>query len=240
LTKFLLLNQDVLALATKQSFLSGKDEWLSLRINGQENDPMNAQHFLRDYASMPPLEQHALNLAEGKILDIGAAAGSHSLWLQKQGFDCTALEISSEFCDLMKLRDVENIIHSDIMEFNRGKFDTIYLLMNGMGMGQTQQGTLNLLKHMKSLLSQEGVIIADTSDIAYWFEDEKGPNERTFDSDYYGLVQFQVEWKGKKKEFPWVYPAPDVLEELSHSAGLQLNIMAESDHWEYLLKLEHA
>ena len=49
-----------------------------------EADEMNVAYLFRSYDEMPKLERHALQLAKGKILDIGCGAGSHSLCLQNE------------------------------------------------------------------------------------------------------------------------------------------------------------
>lgn len=43
---------------------------------------------------MPLLERTALQLATGKILDVGAGSGCHSLALQEAGKDVHAIDIS--------------------------------------------------------------------------------------------------------------------------------------------------
>lgn len=50
--------------------------WTSLT----EEDPIDLSYFFRSYSEMPKLEQQALKLAKGKVLDIGCGAGSHSLF----------------------------------------------------------------------------------------------------------------------------------------------------------------
>ena len=47
-----------------------------------EADEMSVAYLFRDFKEMPKLEQKALQLAKGKVLDVGCGAGSHSLYLQ--------------------------------------------------------------------------------------------------------------------------------------------------------------
>ena len=50
-------------------------------IAGEDELPL--EHLFRTYMEMPALEQMALKLSKGKILDLGCGAGSHSLYLQQ-------------------------------------------------------------------------------------------------------------------------------------------------------------
>ncbi|MEP3384711.1 MAG: SAM-dependent methyltransferase, partial [Flavobacteriaceae bacterium] len=51
-----------------------------------EEDTIPLPYLFRNFDKMPSLEQKALQLAKGKILDIGCGAGNHSLYLQREGF----------------------------------------------------------------------------------------------------------------------------------------------------------
>lgn len=69
-------------------------EDLITETNISEADEMSVDYLFRDYNDMPKLEKKALQLAKGKILDVGCGAGSHSLYLLEKGFEVTAIDIS--------------------------------------------------------------------------------------------------------------------------------------------------
>lgn len=54
---------------------------------------MSVAYLFRDFKDMPKLEQKALQLVKGRVLDVGCGAGSHALYLQEKGFDVTAIDI---------------------------------------------------------------------------------------------------------------------------------------------------
>ena len=140
-----------------------------------EADEMSVAYLFRSYAEMPKLEQKALQLANGKVLDVGCGAGSHALYLQEKGFDVSAIDISANAIKACELRGLKKAKVQDIMQLEGYKFDTILLLMNGAGMCGKLKNIPNFLQKLKALLTDEGQILVDSSDIIYMFdEDEDG------------------------------------------------------------------
>ncbi|NNE76448.1 MAG: methyltransferase domain-containing protein, partial [Pricia sp.] len=90
-----------------------------------EEDVLPLPYLFRNYEDMPPLEKKALEVCKGKVLDIGCGAGSHSLYLQQQGFDVTALDSSAGAVRTCKIRGIEQVVHSNIYDFKERKFDTL-------------------------------------------------------------------------------------------------------------------
>jgi hypothetical protein len=97
-----------------------------------DEDIMPIETLFRSFAGMPELEQKALKLAQGRTLDVGAGAGCHSLILQEKGIDVTAIDISPLSVETMRERGVMKVLQQDFFTLNT-QFDTILLLMNGIG-----------------------------------------------------------------------------------------------------------
>ncbi|HUH33982.1 MAG TPA: class I SAM-dependent methyltransferase, partial [Daejeonella sp.] len=131
--------------------------WLHNNYGSPEEMPVDI--FFRSEPEMPELELMAISLCKGKVLDIGAGVGSHALILQDKGFDITALEISASACQIMEARGVRKVINADIMQFSGAKFDTLLLLMNGIGLTGDLAGLSNFLNHAKTLLNPGGALI---------------------------------------------------------------------------------
>ena len=205
-----------------------------------EADEMSVAYLFRSYAEMPKLEQKALQLANGKVLDVGCGAGSHALYLQEKGFDVTAIDISANAIKACKLRGLKKANVQDIMQLEGDKFDTILLLMNGAGMCGKLKNIPTFLQKLKALLTDEGQILVDSSDIIYMFdEDEDGGKWIPTDVDYYGEVIFDIAYKGEKEaSFDWMYIDYNTLQNAAVANGLKCELILEGEHFDYLAKIK--
>ncbi len=228
--------QDPLGAAIHDYFHFGKNQKIQVFINGKKDDDMFPSLFFRQYQNMRGYERLALRYARGSVLDVGAAAGCHSLILQKRKLDVTALEKSALACEVMRLRGVKRILNQDIFELKGIPYNTILLLMNGLGLAGSEEGTLKLLKHLKRLLAPKGYIIGDSTDILYnTMNAEEAFNSKT---DYYGRVTFNLKYKGIDADpFKWMYIDPALLAELADKAGLHCEIIQRDANFHYLAKL---
>ena len=205
-----------------------------------EPDDMSVAYLFRSFAEMPAMEQKALELAQGKTLDVGCGAGSHSLYLQNEkNLAVTAIDISTNAIEACKLRGLKDARVQDIMALEGEKFDTILLLMNGAGMCGKLKNMTVFLQKLKSLLNENGQVLLDSSDIIYMFdEDEDGGKWIASDEEYYGEVVFNIQYKGQKEDpFHWLYIDFNTLQNTAHAAGLQCQLVLEGEHYDYLAKL---
>lgn len=192
--------------------------------------------YFRSWPQMPPLEQIALLECRGRILDIGAGAGSHALELQRRRKDVTALDISPLAVKVMKDRGVEQAIAGDIFSYAEGRYDTLLLLMNGIGLVGDTSGLRRFLHHAADLLNPGGQLLFDSSDVAYLYEDSPMPEEH-----YYGEIVCRYGYKRLKTEpFLWLYIDLRTLREIAESEGWQSDLLFEDDHDQYLIRLARA
>lgn len=204
-----------------------------------ETDEMSVAYLFRDFDEMPKIEQKALALSKGKILDVGCGAGSHSLYLQQKGFDVVSIDISPSAIKACELRGLKKTKVQDVMTLENEKFGTILLLMNGAGMCGRLKNITKFLQKLKSLLTENGQILVDSSDIIYMFDDdEDGGKWIPGDSEYYGEVEFKVSYKGEtEKPFDWMYIDYNTLQNAAIANGLSCELILEGEHFDYLARL---
>ena len=208
-----------------------------------EPDRMDVSYLFRDFDAMPQMEQKALTLASGSVLDVGCGAGSHSLYLQNERhLEVTSIDISENAIEACKLRGLKNAFVQNVMNWQpEQKFDTILLLMNGAGMCGKIKKLLPFLQHLKSILAPNGQILLDSSDILYMFDsDEDGGLWIPGNVDYYGEVEFKITYKGKKElPFDWLYVDFETLKKAATLASLTCEMVLEGPHHDYLARLSH-
>lgn len=204
-----------------------------------EDDEIPVPHLFRSFSEMPPLEQKALALAHGRVLDIGAGAGCHSLVLQERGLDVTAVDISHKSCEAMRLRGLRDVRCVDILSAAiPDRYDTILLLMNGTGIAGTADRLPAMLETVATLLAEGGEILIDSSDLKYLYENEDGSFDIDLMGPYYGEVDYQMSYKGKRGEpFMWLYSDYGLLDSAAAQVGLRCELLQEGEHYDYLARL---
>jgi len=196
-----------------------------------EQTPIDGYFF--DETDFSEMEHFTLSLCRGTVLDVGAAAGRHTLYLQSHGIEVKGLEISQSCCTLMQERDVRNIIHADIHKYDEGKFDTIILLMNGIGLAGTMEGLKLLLNQLNRLLAPGGQVFFDSSDVAYIYEGIEKPKGR-----YYGEIDYKYEYKGQAGSwFSWLYVDMKTMLECCIETGWAMQVIYEDETGLYLGRL---
>ena len=202
-----------------------------------EEDEIPLTTLFRSYKSMPEIERKALDLAKGRVLDVGAGAGCHSLVLQERGMDVTAIDISPLSVETMKERGVKKVLEQDFFTLE-GQFDTILMLMNGIGIVGTLDRMPEFFKQLDKMLAPEGQVLCDSSDISYVFETEDGIIEMPDDIGYYGELSFQMQYKNTiGKPFDWLYIDADTLRQKAGRSGYAVEMVAEGEHYDYLARI---
>ncbi|WP_157491661.1 class I SAM-dependent methyltransferase [Maribacter thermophilus] len=205
----------------------------------EEEDSLPLPYLFRDHEQMPVLEQKALQLCKGSVLDIGCGAGSHSLYLQEKGYDVTGLDQSKGAIKVCQERGLRQTIHNNLLDIEEKRFDTLLLMMNGIGIVGLL-GNMDLyLNKMKSILKPNGQILLDSSDILYMFEsDDDGGYWVPDNVNYYGEVTFYMEYKSEKAPpFNWLYLDFNTLKRAASYHGFNCELISNGQHNDYLAKL---
>jgi SAM-dependent methyltransferase len=222
-------------------FTTDKNVTLVVHSNDLTMDLVPVSVFFRTERKFPYLEKVALNLCSGRILDIGAGAGAHALALQKRGFSVCGIDIAPKVVEIMKKRGVKEAHCRNIFDFSDGKFDTLLMLMNGMGVVGNMNGLERFLEHAKTLIAPKGHIIFDSSDVRYTkdimqlrYQDQKRKSD-----EYFGEYTFQFEYKHHLGEkFDWLFVDSQTMTRFAEKHGWNVAGIYQYEKDHYVMKLE--
>ncbi|WP_299253632.1 class I SAM-dependent methyltransferase [uncultured Cytophaga sp.] len=206
-------------------YLSNKsDAKITVESNLTEDEEIPVSYLFRKENDLPEKELFALQNVQGRILDVGAGSGTHSLLLQAQGHEVVAIDISELCVDAMKIQGIKYTACVDFFEYqDTEKFDTILFLMNGFGIAGTLENLEPLFLKCKSLLKPNGIIIGESADILYLFEEDDGSCAIDINGVYYGEMTYKMTYKNTVGDwFPWLYISSDLLTDCADQSGFQL------------------
>lgn len=229
---------DPMGAAIYDYYNNGEADTLIVHSSMFEDDEIPVEDLFRSFEDMPELEKIALEEAAGRILDVGAGSGCHSLALKLMGKEAVAIDISGLSVEVMKHRGVDarqvNLYDESFSE----RFDTVLMLMNGTGIIGTLDNMPAFFTRIRQLLSPGGSLLIDSSDLRYLFEEEDGSLMIDLADDYYGLLDYQMEYKGVRGEpFDWLYVDFDTLAYYAEENGFAAELVAEGEHYDYLARL---
>lgn len=187
-------------------YLGDKDATIKIISNKAEDEIVPIKYFFRELNEMPEIEKMALDICQGEILDIGAGSGCHSLDLIKRGYIVNALEIRKGLAELLTERGIKKVYHSDILKFGNKQFETLLLLMNGIGLVQDLCSLDKFLFHAKSILKPGGQVLMDSSDLMYLYKEKDGSIRINLNEGYYGEVEYKFVYNNLSGDlFRWLY-----------------------------------
>ena len=228
---------DPMGTATAEYHKTGKADKLRVFSPDFDEDEIPVDLLFRSFDEMPEIEQLALRRAEGKILDVGAGAGCHSLALQQMGKDVTAIDISPSSVETMSALGVRKVLEQDFFTIKE-KYDTILMLMNGIGIVGTIANLPSFFNHINNILSDNGQLILDSSDICYVFEEEDGIIYLPEGDKYYGELQYQMQYRDIKGDsFPWLYIDFETLHDIAQKNGFNAELLQTGEHYDYLARI---
>lgn len=202
-----------------------------------EEDEIPLSTLFRSFRDMPKMEQKALKMAKGKTLDVGAGSGCHSLWLQNNGVDVTAIDISPYSVETMKARGVVNVLEQDFFTLDE-KYDTILMLMNGIGIVGTLEKLPDFFKHINNVLAEDGQLLCDSSDLCYLYDDKDGIVELMDSDKYYGELEYTMCYEEICGDsFQWLYIDANTLRNCADANGFKMEIVRRGEHYDYLARI---
>jgi 2-polyprenyl-3-methyl-5-hydroxy-6-metoxy-1,4-benzoquinol methylase len=238
-TNVLSPDKDPMGAAIADYFNNHKADKLRVFSSQFDEDKIPVKQLFRNYNQMPLLEKTALDIAKGRILDVGAGSGCHALALQDMEKEVTAIDISPLSVSVMEKKKVKDVRLINL--FNEkfvDSFDTILMLMNGSGIIGKIENLPAFFRKMKLLLRPGGSILMDSSDLKYLFEEEDGSYLIDIAGDYYGEIDYQMQYKNIKGDtFDWLYIDFETLSLYAMEHGFKAELVKEGKHYDYLAKL---
>jgi len=199
------------------------------------------QIFFREESNMSKIERKALQLCFGDVLDIGAGTGLHSLILQNKELNVKAIDISPKAVEIMKNRGVKNVECRDVFKYVGEKFNTLLMLLHGIGITGNLDRFHRYLKHAYELTKSNGIIVFDSLDVRCT-DNPKHLEYHEYNRKrgrYIGEIQMQIEYKGEKgKPFNWLHIDPDTLNKEIKKTKWDCEIIHKESSGDYLAKLK--
>lgn len=230
--------KDLMGQAIWDYYYNENPEDLQTETSISELDELPVSYLFRTFPEMNVVEQKALSLAKGRVLDVGAGAGSHSLYLQDdRQMDVVALDISPKSIAICEARGVKKVWLGDILQYDDQKFDTILLLMNGTGIFKSLHVIDIYLKKLSELLNPDGQILIDGTDILYMFDQDEDGGYYIPATGYYGELDYIVHYKNESEEpIKWLYLDFNTLKNAAQQNGFKITKIIQDDY-SYLAKL---
>jgi len=205
----------------------GKKVTIKMRRDDDRVDEENGSYYFTNFDQFPPIEQKAMSLVQGLVLDVGCGAGRHALYLQKKGLNVVALDISHFAIKVAYQRGVNNSIQAAApkIPFKNETFDTILLMYNNFGICGDYQETIKFLKELKRILKPNGIILASSLHATLTIDEShlkyhEANRKKGLPS---GLVKIRLEYNDEATEwFKLLLASPEEMKMLSKKANLEL------------------
>lgn len=234
-----LLDRDKDPLGTMLSdYCCGDSEaFLNVWSSTLEMSTMQGSIMFRVFEKMNGVEKCALETCRGRILDVGAGAGCHSLVLQSRGLDVDAIDISPGCVEVMRRRGVKKSYHSNILELRNSRYDTVLILMNGIGISGSLDGLNLFLQHLDTLLAPKGQLLVDSTDLTGIFL-EQGEEAYDEEGGYCGETDLVMVYKGLRSDpFNWVYVDFKLLHTICNFHGFRCDKLIETKEKHFLARV---
>jgi SAM-dependent methyltransferase len=227
--------------AAMRAFHQGKRDATIVVYDDYERDEVPIAYFFREPAEFPPAERLALDLCRGRVLDVGAGSGCHTLALQARGLQVTAVEALPELVEILRDRGARDARLTTWADLVARPYDTVLVLMNGFGLAETLSGLPRFLRKMRRLVRPDGQLIADSTDVRVRMDPEAGRTGSLVRADgrYIGELHFQLEFEGRKgAPFAQLYVDPERLGRHADETGWKTEIVSAPDEYgHYLARL---
>jgi SAM-dependent methyltransferase len=226
-----------IAAALLDHYRSGRSRRVrALRADGVSFAIDTAEYFTLE-GQLASLDALSLDRCRGRVLDVGAGAGRHSLALQKRGIEVVAIDVSPICSALCTERGVREVRTFSVMSLDSaaplGLFDSIFFGMQTIGVAGGVKPLEKLLRRLQNCLHPGGELIVDSSALREPWEGDAEDNAASR-----GEIVLSTRYRGWRGEaFPWLYLAEEDLRKIARRAGYEMEVLARVEAGEYLAAL---
>jgi SAM-dependent methyltransferase len=126
-----------------------------------------AKLYLAPFRRWPAHHRRAMRFVRGRVLDVGCGAGRVAVHLQERRQEVVAIDVSPgaiEACRRRGVRDAR-LLSVDDVDDSLGRFDTIVMLGNNLGLLADARKAKRLLRRFHRLTTDRGRIVAESRDV---------------------------------------------------------------------------
>lgn len=197
-------------------------------------------YFFRTAAEFSPLEQLALRLCHGRVLDWDAGAGSNSLELQCRGCKVATLASSPQAHEVMVKRGLLEPCLGTPDSFDDGSFDTVLQLGHGIGLVSDLAHLDTYFHRVRKLLRPGGQLLLNSKDV----RSDGSPLYQIYQllnqkmGRYPGEVRLELEYQGKRSApFRWFHVDMDTVRHHAARNGMTFDLLEQDSRGNYLARL---
>ncbi len=231
--------KDPLGKMVNDFYCGYSEAFLNVWSSTLEMSTLEGATMFRGFDQMNDLEKCALATCRGRILDVGAGAGCHSLELQARGLDVNAIDISPGCVEIMVRRGIKQPHLCNILDLQNSRFDTVLMLMNGIGICGSLDGLNLFIQQLDSLLAPGGQLLVDSTDLTGKFLEN---GEAVYDEtgEYCGETEFVMIYKGLRSDpFSWLYVDFELLHTICIFHGFLCEKLLEIEENYFLARISH-
>ena len=103
---------------------------------------------------------------QGRVLDVGAGAGRHSLDAQSRGLEVVAIDVSPGAVEVCRRRGVADVrlLPLAAVDESLGRFDTVLMMCGNFGLVGSAEEAIVILRGLYAITAPTGRIVLDSVD----------------------------------------------------------------------------